>query len=63
MIFFSFSYTDEISRIESIVNDITDLRKKYKTSQEELTLKEVNEKKQHEKILTLQNQIKSIKNS
>ena len=59
---FSSSYSDEIQRIESIVKDITQLRKKYEISQEELNVKELNEKKQNEKIINLQNQIKSYKN-
>lgn len=59
---FSFSYSDEIQRIESIVKDITQLRKKYEVSQEELNLKVINEKKQQEKIFSLENQIKSYQN-
>ena len=60
-ILFSFSYSDEIQRIESIVKDITELRKKYELSQEELNLKKINEKKQHERILNLESQIKTYK--
>ena len=61
IITFSFLYSDEISRIESIVNDITDLRKKYEKLQDEMIRKEINEKKQYEKIITLENQIKKYK--
>ena len=55
---FSFLNSDEIERIESIVKDITQLRQKYKSSQDELKSKIINEKKQHEKIINLQNKIK-----
>lgn len=62
VILFSFSYSDEIQRIESIVKEITQLRLKYKIAQEELNLKNINEKKQNEKILSLENQIQSYEN-
>ena len=61
VILFSFSYSDEIERIESILRDITELRKKYEISQTELNLKIINEKKQDKKILELENKIKVYK--
>lgn len=57
----TFLNADEIERIELIVKDITQLRSKYKLSQDELNSKIINEKKQHEKIISLQNQIKKYK--
>lgn len=60
-VLFSFSYSDEIQRIESIVKDITQLRKKYQTSQEELKLKEIKEQKQDERIISLEKQIEIYK--
>lgn len=58
---FSISYADEIQRIELIVKDIVSLRAKYETSQDELNSKIINEKKQHERILKLEIQIKNYK--
>lgn len=62
VVLFSFSYSDEIQRIELIVKDITNLREKYEASQEELNYKILNEIKQNKKILSLENQIKDYLN-
>ena len=61
LVLFSFSYSDEIQRIESIVKDITNLREKYQDSQNQLIIKEKNQEKQSRKILDLENQIKKYK--
>lgn len=61
VVLFSFSYSDEIQRIESIVKDITQLREKYEISQEKLNLKNINEKKQNERILSLEKQIQNYR--
>jgi len=55
------SYSDEIQRIESIVKDIENLRKKYEIVQEELILKKENNDKLNKKIVTLEKQIKIYK--
>ncbi|MCF6330453.1 MAG: hypothetical protein L3I99_02745 [Sulfurimonas sp.] len=62
---FSFLHTDEIKRIELIVNDITELREQYKTCKDELNSENNNElfnnKLYKTEIKELRSQIKKYK--
>ncbi len=62
---FSFLHTDEIKRIELIINDITELREQYKACKDELSSENNNESFNNElykvEIKKLRSQIKKYK--